>query len=159
VPERTGTELFEQLLAYYKKYYGENCRIKTRPFEGIVQLLERLHGLGLKLAIVSNKPDQEVKALSAEFFSGILETSVGESEGVRRKPWPDTALAAAKLMGFEPEDCLYVGDSEVDVATAKNAGMDCAAVSWGFRSREELIQSGAGFIADTVTELENFILL
>ena len=115
---------------------------------------------GAALAVVSNKPDRTVKELAAIHFPGLLQIAVGENEagGVRRKPWPDTLLTAAEALGVRPGDCLYVGDSEVDVLTASRAGMDCASVLWGFRSREELIAAGAKLLFDTPGELGAFIL-
>ena len=117
-------------------------------------LLERLRGAGLRLAVISNKQDGAVKELAAAFFPGLLDCAVGERLGVRRKPYPDSALAAAETMGVAPERCIYVGDTEVDIETAANAGMACAAVCWGFRSREQLVAAGAERPAETVGELE-----
>jgi phosphoglycolate phosphatase len=102
--------------------------------------------------VVSNKPDMTVRELAGRFFAGLLETAVGESSAVRRKPWPDTVDAAVKLMGVDKKDCVYVGDSEVDIATAKNAGMDCISVAWGFRSERELRESGAECIVHDMDE-------
>lgn len=154
VPEGCPPELRERVLAWYKPWYDAHCRIETRPYEGILPLMERLHALGVRQAIISNKPDPAVQELAAYFFPGLLETAVGERPGVRRKPAPDTVLAAAKSMGLSPTDSVYVGDTEVDLETARAAGMDCVAVSWGFRSREHLLASGACRIADSPEELE-----
>jgi len=111
----------------------------------------------VKQAILSNKPHSAVQPLAEKFFSGLLDFALGESETVRRKPDPSGLLKAAERLGFKVEDCLYVGDSEVDVQTAKNAGMDCVAVSWGFRDRVELVDADAQIIADSVEELEQII--
>ena len=150
----------ERVLAWYKPWYNAHCRICTRPYPGILPLMARLKEAGVRQAIVSNKPDPTVRALAEDFFPGLAELAVGEreSEGIRRKPWPDMLDAARERMGLRREDCLYVGDSEVDVLTAKNAGLRCAAVSWGFRSREQLIAAGAEILIDTPEALGDFVL-
>jgi len=156
-PADTDETSFEELLEYYKEYYDAHCCIETAPYEGIVPLMEKLREAGVKQAILSNKPHTAVQPLAEKFFSGLLDFALGESETVRRKPDPSGLLSAAARLGFAVEDCLYVGDSEVDVQTAKNAGMDCAAVSWGFRDRVELVDADAQIIADSVEELEQII--
>ena len=146
-------ERIRELIAWYKPYYDAHCRIETRPYPGIPELMEALKEKGVKQAIISNKPDPAVQELAEEFFPGLLEAAVGESERVRRKPDPDAVLAAVERMGLPKEDCVYVGDTEVDLATARNAGMDVIAVSWGFRSEEELLAAGAARIAHSAREL------
>ena len=158
VPEGTDEALTERVLAWYKPYYDAHCRIETRPYPGIVELMARMQARGIRQAIISNKGDAAVQELAAEFFPGLLETAVGESATVRRKPDPDAVLAAAARMGMERRDCVYVGDTEVDLKTARNAGMDCIAVSWGFRSEAQLIAAGATRIAHSAGELERLIL-
>lgn len=150
-----GTEAAEtrRVLDFYKPYYDEHCRIKTAPYAGIVELMRALKAMGVKQAVVSNKPDAAVRELAAEFFPGLLESAIGESAAVRRKPSPDTVEAAMSEMGLTARECVYVGDSEVDIATAKNAGMDCISVAWGFRDEPELVAAGANTIVRTVPEL------
>ena len=145
--------LREPVLAFYKPWYDAHCNEKTRPYPGILPLMERLRAAGVRQALISNKPDPAVQELARSYFPGLLELAVGESETVRRKPNPDAVLAAVARMGLAPSDCVYVGDTEVDLATARNAGMACIAVSWGFRSREQLLAAGAVRIADTAGEL------
>ena len=147
-------ELQEPVLQFYKSWYDAHCCIRTRPYPGILPLMERLKARGVQLAIISNKPDPAVQELARAFFPGLLQTAVGESAEVRRKPNPDAVLAAVRRMGLPLADCVYVGDSEVDIQTASNAGLDCISVSWGFRSREQLLAAGAEKIADTAEELE-----
>ena len=160
VPEGTKAELIERMLRWYLPWYNAHANDTTAPYPGIIALLASLKETGAALAVVSNKPDRTVKELAAIHFPGLLQIAVGENEagGVRRKPWPDTLLTAAEALGVRPGDCLYVGDSEVDVLTASRAGMDCASVLWGFRSREELIAAGAKLLFDTPGELGAFIL-
>ena len=107
----------------------------------------------MPLAILSNKPDAAVQPLARTWFAGLMDLVAGETEAVRRKPEPDMLQAAADALGVDLARCLYVGDSEVDIDTARNAGIDCVCVSWGFRSREQLRAAGAGVIIDTPWEL------
>ena len=160
LPEGTDGETVDSVLAWYLPYYNAHANDATGPYAGIPELLAALKEEGIPLAVVSNKPDRTVKELAAIHFPGLLETAVGENEagGVRRKPWPDTLLTAAAFLGVEPCECLYVGDSEVDVLTAARAGMDCASVLWGFRSREELEAAGAKLLFETPEALKEYIL-
>ena len=147
----------EQVLAFYKPWYDAHCNLKTRPYPGILPLMGALRAGGVRQAIISNKPDPAVQELAKSYFPGLLDSAVGESETVRRKPNPDAVLAAVRQMGLNVADCVYIGDTEVDLATAKNAGMACIAVSWGFRSRAQLLAAGATQIADTAEELEKLL--
>lgn len=159
VPEGSSDELVDEVLAFYKPYYNEHCLIKTCPYGGIPELMKELKDKGLKLAVISNKPHQTVCELSNVFFTGLLDISVGDEPSLRkRKPAPDSLFTAARQFGLDISECVYVGDSEVDVLTARNAGMDCIAVSWGFRSRGQLIEAGASLIVDSVAELRQQLL-
>ena len=153
--EGASDEEIDRVLAWYKPWYDAHCRILTRPYPGILPLMERLKAAGIRQAIVSNKPDSAVRALAEDFFPGLAECAVGEREhkGVRRKPWPDMLDAVRTQMALPREDCLYVGDSEVDLLTAANAGLRCVSVTWGFRSREQLLAAGAELLVDTPEEL------
>lgn len=157
LPQDATDDFLDEVLAYYKPYYAAHTGDKTRPYAGILPMMERLKKAGLRLAIISNKPDAAVQPLVEKYFSGLVELAVGEREGVRRKPWPDMIEAAEEKLGAARERCLYVGDSEVDVETAKNAGIDCVSVTWGFRSRAELERAGAGVIVDAPEDLERYI--
>ena len=157
VPAGTDEALTDRILSWYKPYYDAHCRIETRPYPGITELMGRLKARGIKQAIISNKGDAAVQELAAEFFPGLLETAVGESPTVRRKPDPDAVLTAAKQMNTPLSECVYIGDTEVDLLTARNAAMDCIAVTWGFRSEEQLRAAGAVRIAHTAEELEKLI--
>lgn len=158
--EGAAPEEIDRMLAWYKPWYDAHCRILTRPYPGVLLLMERLRAAGVRQAIVSNKPDSAVRALADEFFPGLVEFAVGEREreGIRRKPWPDMLNAVRAQMALPPEECLYVGDSEVDILTAARAGLRCVSVSWGFRSREQLLAAGAQTLVDTPEELGDFIL-
>ena len=158
VPDGTPKELTDKVLAAYAPYYDAHCDILTGPYDGIVPLMQELRDKGVKLAVISNKQDTAVKPLAEKYFPGLLEIAVGESAEVRRKPNPDAVLAALRHIGVEREDAIYVGDTEVDLQTARNAGMECASVDWGFRTREQLVEIGAEHIFDTVQELEEYLL-
>lgn len=157
VPSGSTEETVEGVLRDYRADYDINCNVKTKPYDGITELLEALSARGFKLAVVSNKPDGAVKALAQAHFPGVFSIAVGEGPNVRRKPWPDSVLAAMEKMGVHKEEALYVGDSEVDVQTASNAGVRCVSACWGFRTKEELAEAGATLMIDRPLELLNHI--
>ena len=140
------------VLATFQAYYRDHCRIKTAPYPGIMDALARL-GQKYPIAIVSNKPDGAVKALAAELFPGVY--ARGEDADCPRKPDPAMVYKAMAALGVER--CVYVGDSEVDIATAKNAGVPCVSVTWGFRDKNELISAGGTIFCDTAEELIDII--
>ena len=153
VPGGADEPRFEEIFAEFKSYYAVHWREATCPYAGVVELVEGLHCKGLKLAVVSNKSDAEVKNLCAEFFGGNILIARGEVPGVPRKPAPDSVLLTLEALGVSREKALYIGDSEVDVRTARNAAVDCVAVTWGFRSRGELEAEGATVFIDKPSEL------
>lgn len=126
------------VLADFHRWYPDHCQIKTRPYEGIVEVLEQLRSQ-YPVAVVSNKPDEAVKIICREKFPGVH--GVGERAGIPRKPRPDMVLSAMKQIGVE--QCIYIGDSDVDLKTAQNAGVPCISVLWGFRTKQELLSAGA----------------
>lgn len=142
VPEGLEDEKVEQVFEEFKTYYTAHCEIKTRPYDGIMELLAQLKEKGIKLAIVSNKNDAAVKELARDYFADYIEkeVAIGEREGIRKKPAPDSVFEAMRILGVDKKDTVYVGDSDVDRATAKNAGLDCISVTWGFRD-EALLKS------------------
>ena len=158
VPEGTSEGKIMETLAAFRAYYQDHCQIKTKVYDGLLDVLSELKEKGVKMAVVSNKPDAAVKKLSREYFGDRLDYAIGPSDGVRCKPYPDMAEEALKSLGVEKKDAVFVGDSEVDVQTGLNAGLDVIAVSWGFRSREVVIEAGASKIADNASELEKLIL-
>ena len=133
-------EAFEKVFAAFRTHYVEHCLDTTQPYPGIMPLLEELKRHNIKMAIVSNKLHPAVQELAQRFFKGYITSAVGESATVRRKPNPDAVLAALHELGSSTEQAIYVGDSEVDLATANNAGLPCALVTWGFRD-EDFLQS------------------
>lgn len=138
VPETVTGEAFEAVMEEYRSYYTQHCQNKTGAYEGILPLLETLREKGYALAIVSNKNEEAVCELNRLYFQELIKTAIGQREGIRRKPAPDTVLQALQELGIPKERAVYVGDSEVDFATANNCGMDCVLVSWGFRTEKEL---------------------
>ena len=144
-------ETVAKALALYKPYYAAHCQIKTKPYAGVLELMAALKAEGFRLAVVSNKPDATTKTLAARFFPGL--PAFGQRDDVPPKPAPDLVFRALETLGVDAADAIYVGDSEVDVATARNAGLPLAAVSWGFRGRRALAEAGAAVIVDTAAEL------
>ena len=157
-PEGTPEALEEQVLRDFRAHYLLNMENKTAPYPGIPELLDALRAAGVRTAVVSNKFDGAVKGLCQNYFGDRIEAAIGESQGVARKPAPDTVLRALGELGMPREGAVYIGDSDVDIETAKNAGLPCISVSWGFRSRTFLTEHGASAIADTVEELKGLLL-
>ena len=157
VPAGTDGALFETLLAEYNADYAAHCRIETAPYPGVHAHQRQLHAQPRKHAIVTNKPDEAVRALRADFFAGTISIAVGEKTGIRRKPAPDTLLAAMAQLGADAASTVYVGDSEVDIATARAAGLPCISVLWGFRDRDALEQAGAQQFAADADELARLL--
>ena len=153
MPEGSGEQELAEALRRYQAHYAAHCRDHTRPYDGVVPALAALNAAGKKLAVVSNKPDRAVKLLSAEHFGALLHAAIGETPGCRRKPAPDSVFAALAALDAPRRGAVYVGDSEVDVETARNAGLPLIAVSWGFRGRAALEAAGAETVVDTPEEL------
>ena len=136
------------VLDTFKPYYNAHCQVKTKPYDGVMEALAQL-GEKYPLAIVSNKPDTAVKSLCKQYFPGMY--ARGEREGCPRKPAADMVYGAMKDIGVDT--CVYVGDSEVDIATAKNAGVKCLSVLWGFRDKDVLIDAGGQYFCDDTAQL------
>lgn len=153
VPQGEENPKFEEVFAVFKEYYGAHCNDKTCLYRGVRNLLVQLKEEGCRLAIVSNKADFAVKELQKIYFDGLIEVAIGEKEGILRKPAPDTVNQALRELDSVRKEAVYVGDSEVDIATAQNAGIPCVSVTWGFRDREFLREHGAKVFADTAEDL------
>lgn len=153
VPTGTDEEAILKCLQVFKDHYKTNMQNKTAPYDGIIDLLEELNSKNVKLGIVSNKYDSGVKNLNKYYFKGLIPVAIGEREGVRKKPAPDTVLAAMEELNSTKEKCLYVGDSPSDMITAQNANMKGVGVTWGFRDEDLLRESGADFIIKSPKEL------
>ena len=153
VPAGTSHELEQQVLAEFKADYAKRCVVKTAPYPGILDLMAELRRRGIARAVVSNKGDFAVQELVERYFPGVFDIAVGERKGVRRKPAPDTVYAVMDELGADPVDTVYIGDSEVDVETARNAGIACIAVDWGFRDHDVLVGLGAPVIVSDTRAL------
>ncbi|MBR2375327.1 MAG: HAD-IIIA family hydrolase [Clostridia bacterium] len=151
---------FEAVFEAFKTHYGAHCSDQTRPYDGVLELLAMLKKAGKRLAVLSNKADFAVKTLAKEYFGALLEEAVGANEaaGIRKKPAPDALFSLMDKFGVSAEETVYVGDSEVDVETAKNAGVACVSVTWGFRSKTLLSAAGAKTFADTPETLFDLLI-
>ena len=143
----------DAVLSDFKSYYGEHGDVKTKPYDGIKELLFALKNLGKKIAIVSNKMDSAVKSLAKIYFDGLIDVAIGENEegGVQKKPAPDSVLLALKAL--KTNNAVYIGDSEVDIQTAFNAHLPCLCVTWGFREDSFLKEQGGGNFVHTPQEI------
>lgn len=153
VPPTLDEAAFEPVFATFRQYYMAHCLDFTQPFPGILDTLQALQQRGTRMAIISNKLQPAVTELNNRFFRQFIEIAVGESETVRRKPNPDAVLCALDALGSKKEQALYVGDSEVDVETARRAGLRCACVTWGFRDEDQLRQLAPDFLIHQPEEL------
>lgn len=153
VPESISSEMQEKIFEAFKEHYKIHCNDKTRLYEGIPELLRELKKREFPMAIVSNKLQEGVDLLWEQYFKEYLQTAIGARDGIRKKPAPDTVMEALKILGIPKERAVYVGDSEVDIATARNSEMDCITVAWGFRTRKEQKQAGAVTFADKPADI------
>ncbi len=150
--------LLPQVLACFKEYYSLHSKDKTRPYDGVTELVEKLISLNVKCAIVSNKFDGAVKSLAKEYFGEKFLAAVGESSLVRKKPAPDSVISVMKELNVSREEAIYIGDSDIDIKTAENSGLECISVLWGFRDKEFLIKNGGKIFAQTPDEVYNIIV-
>ncbi|MGN0513491.1 MAG: HAD family hydrolase [Lachnospiraceae bacterium] len=157
VPMGTPKEKTDMVFEKFKEYYGKNCANKTRPYKGIREMLLKLKNAGIKIAVLSNKADFAVKILCDKYFNDMFDAAYGAREGVNKKPSPDAVFEILNELGIDKKDAVYVGDSEVDIETANNAGMDMIIVDWGFRERALLEQKGAGVIVSAADEFLGLI--
>lgn len=162
--EAKNARYVDDVYKEFSAYYAVHCADHTRPYDGVVQAVETIRKGGIKTAIVSNKDDYAVKELVKDILPNLFDYAVGVSEGCRAKPAPDTALEAMKVLFPDctldecKNNCVYVGDSEVDIETAGNAGLPCISVTWGFKTREFLIAHGAKIIVDNTDEMLESIM-
>ena len=155
VPQGAQNPLFDTAFATFRQHYLDHSLDTTRPYDGIPQLLAELRQRGCRLAVVSNKFYAATQELCRHFFPDTISVAIGEheAEGIRKKPAPDTVVEALRQLGVGSEGAVYVGDSDVDVLTARNSGLPCISVLWGFRSRDFLIQHGATTFALTPQDI------
>lgn len=155
IPDGAANPCFDETFATFRHHYMEHQLDTTRPYDGIIETLQELKRRGCRTAVVSNKFDAATKSLCNHFFSGLIDVAIGENEaaGIHKKPAPDTVFEAIRLLGVSREEAVYVGDSDVDIATAQASGIPCISVLWGFRNREFLIAHGATKLIGSPTEL------
>lgn len=155
-PDDISEETFEQCLADFKEYYSQNMYNKTKPYDGVMDMLTQLRADGYKIAVLSNKFDTAVKELCDKYFGELVDLAVGQKEGVGEKPDPAGVFEIAKELSVPVEECIFVGDSEVDIQTANNAGIDCISVTWGYKDIDFLYENGASklvYIPEDILEL------
>ena len=149
-----SAEQFEKVLNEYNTTYDNDFMYLTKPYEGIPELLESLKKSGIKTAIVSNKPDSTAKKVSDKLFGEkLIDVCFGAREGVPLKPDPAAVFEVMEILGVAPQECLYIGDTAVDMTTGKNAGIFTIGVLWGFRDRKEIESAGADMVTDNVNDI------
>ncbi|MGD9887231.1 MAG: HAD family hydrolase [Bacilli bacterium] len=159
LPINTEDSIYQKCLVYFKEYYQNHLLVKTKPYDGIPQLLSELKRLGIKMAIVSNKIQTGVSELNQLFFSDWVDVAIGDQPGLALKPSSDSVKKAITLLGLHRNDLIYyVGDSETDYLTAKNANLPFIGVTWGFRTIHQLQEVGAHFLIEEPSQLLRFIL-
>lgn len=158
VPSGQENPDFQGIFAAFKTHYGIHCNDTTCPYDGIMDLIKELENRGVRMAIVSNKADFAVKELNGIYFKDTIPVAIGEKEGIRKKPAPDTVLAALEELGSSLERAVYIGDSEVDLDTAKNCGMDYILCEWGFREREVLEKQGGEVFVKHPEEILKYVV-
>lgn len=157
VPEGTEAAELETVFADFKAYYVDHCQDCTCLYDGISEMLVELKSTGYKLAIVSNKLQAGVDELYERYFRETIDVAIGEREGVRRKPAPDMVETALKELGVAADGAVYVGDSDVDLQTARNSGLACVSVLWGFRDRDFLVEHGATCMVERPDEIVSLL--
>jgi len=153
VPPGADARLMDEIYGDFIRYYKDHCAVKTRPYPEIPEVLRKLKAAGVLTAVVSNKADEAVQTLCETFFGGLIDYASGDRAGIRKKPCPDGVLSALEQLGARPADAVYIGDSEVDFETARNAGTGLILVTWGFREEKTLSSLGAGKIVCKPSEL------
>lgn len=154
VPQDTSEDRIQEVLAIFKIFYMHNSKNSTKPYDGIIELLESLKKKGFKIGVVSNKFDKAVKKLCNDYFFGLIDIATGESCNVPKKPSPIGVLKTIEELGANPDKSVMIGDSETDIQTAKNAGIVSIGVLWGFRDEKTLVEAGADELVDSPERLE-----
>ena len=157
VPDGESNPRFDEAFSVFRQHYMQHCLDTTCPYPGIMDALARLKEKGMMLAIVSNKMQAATEELRQHFFSQYIDVAIGESAAIRKKPAPDTVNETLRLLGISHEEAIYVGDSDVDIDTARAAMMPCASVLWGFRDRQFLLNHGATRLLSSPEELLSLV--
>lgn len=161
LPDGENNPAFAEVFARFKQYYAEHCFDRTQPYPGILAMLRELKRQKCLVGVVSNKADFAVRELVARFFAGLADAAAGENEegGVRKKPAPDLVYAVLGRLGADSSRAVYIGDSEVDIQTARNSSLPCISVTWGFKSREFLLANGASRLVSRPAEITEALAL
>lgn len=157
VPHGTCPNKLEQCFQLFRSHYVEHCMDHTVPYPGISDMLAELNKKGYQMAIVSNKLQSGVNIIYNRHYASLIHVAIGEHDGVRRKPAPDMIYEAITRLGVKKEECVYLGDSDVDIRTAQAAGLPCISVLWGFRDKEFLLAHGATTLAQEPTDILNIL--
>lgn len=158
LPDGKNNINFEVCLNIFKEHYAKNMAVNTKPYPHIIEMLATLKSRGYKIAVVSNKFDAAVKPLCSKFFKKLIDTAIGQTKETKKKPAPDSVYAVLDDLVSDIEHTIFVGDSEVDIQTAKNANIPCISVSWGYKTKEFLQQNGAKIIIDTPLEIFRYLI-
>lgn len=153
IPGGLDNDKFDKTYADFRQHYMQHNLDTTKPYDGVMEMLEELRKRGKKVAVVSNKFYAATQELCRHFFGDLVPVAIGEREDIRKKPAPDTVLEAMRQLGVTAERAVYIGDSDVDIDTARNSGMPCISVLWGFRDKEFLLEHGATTLVSTPEEI------
>ena len=153
IPGGLDNDKFDKTYADFRQHYMQHNLDTTKPYDGVMEMLEELRKRGKKVAVVSNKFYAATQELCCHFFGDLVPVAIGEREDIRKKPAPDTVLEAMRQLGVTAERAVYIGDSDVDIDTARNSGMPCFSVLWGFRDKEFLLEHGATTLVSTPEEI------
>ena len=153
IPGGLDNDKFDKTYADFRQHYMQHNLDTTKPYDGVMEMLEELRKQGKKVAVVSNKFYAATQELCRHFFGDLVPVAIGEREDIRKKPAPDTVLDAMRQLGVTAEGAVYIGDSDVDIDTARNSGMPCISVLWGFRDKEFLLEHGATTLVSTPEEI------
>lgn len=157
IPDGNLNPKYDDVYQSFKEYYKDHCNDKTHAYPGILELMRTLKQDGVRMAIVSNKVNSAVEELNEVYFEGMVDVAMGEHSGMARKPAPDMVFAAMEKLNADPTTTVYIGDSDVDYNTAKNASLPCISVLWGFRTKEQLESVGATVFAEKAEDILTLI--
>lgn len=158
VPISTDISHIDRVHEDFTEFYKVHCTDKTKAYDGVHELLIELRKNGVKTAVVSNKADYAVQELCRRYFDGLFDAAAGEQPSIRKKPFPDSVITVMQKLGVNCADTVYIGDSDVDIETARNAGTDCISVDWGFRDDDVLRKNGAAVIVSDAAAVAKLIL-
>lgn len=157
LPEGCDEDTIDRAVELFKSHYTGGMSNSTKPYDGIIEVLKDLKSRGLKVAVISNKFDSAVKELCDKYFSGLIDIALGQTDNVNEKPAPDMVYKVMNELEVTEDNCVYIGDSEVDIQTANNAGIPCLSVTWGYKDIDFLYENGASTLVYTPSEILELI--